>query len=81
MPSATITTKGQITIPLEVRQRLGLEAGDRLEFVRDESSGAYQLIPAKVAVMSLLGVLPKPKRPVTIEEMNETIREQGASAG
>ncbi len=81
MPSATMTSKGQITIPIEIRQDLGLEAGDRVAFVRNESTGQFELIPAKVALQSLLGVLPKPKKPVTIEEMNRAIRERGASAG
>jgi antitoxin PrlF len=36
MPSATITSKGQITLPIEVRRRLGLKQGDKVEFVYDE---------------------------------------------
>jgi antitoxin PrlF len=34
-PSSTISSKGQITVPLEIRDRLGLKAGDRVEFVVD----------------------------------------------
>jgi antitoxin PrlF len=36
MPSATVTSKGQITLPIEVRRRLGLKKGDKVEFVYDE---------------------------------------------
>ena len=81
MPSATLTSKGQITIPLEVRQELGLEAGDRVAFVRNETTGKFEFIPATVPLRSLLGVLPRPQKPVTVEEMNETIRDCGAAAG
>lgn len=34
--SSTISSKGQITVPLEVRKRLGLRVGDRVEFVVDK---------------------------------------------
>jgi antitoxin PrlF len=34
--SSTISSKGQVTVPQEVRKRLGLEAGDRVEFVMEE---------------------------------------------
>ena len=34
-PSSTISSKGQITVPLEIRLRLGLKEGDRVEFVVD----------------------------------------------
>ncbi len=32
-PQSTISSKGQITVPLEIRRRLGLKEGDRVEFV------------------------------------------------
>jgi len=36
MPTARITSKGQITLPKEVRERLGLDVGDELEFVEEK---------------------------------------------
>lgn len=36
MPSSTLSSKGQITVPVEVRKRLGLKPGDRVEFALDE---------------------------------------------
>jgi antitoxin PrlF len=44
-PSSTISTKGQITVPLEIRRRLGLKEGDRVEFVVD--NGQTVLRPAR----------------------------------
>ena len=35
-PSSTISSKGQVTVPIEVRHRLGLREGDRVEFVSDQ---------------------------------------------
>ena len=76
MATATLTSKGQVTIPADVRQRLGLEAGDRIEFV--EIDGGYAIKPAIDDVRSLKGLLRKPAKPVSIEDMNDTIRARGA---
>ena len=73
MVSATVTSKGQITIPLEIRKLLKLNTGDRLQFVQS-SPGHVELVVCNVSFSSLRGILPKPGRPATIEEMNETIR-------
>jgi antitoxin PrlF len=43
--SSTISSKGQITVPHEIRKRLGLEPGDRVEFVVEE--GRTVLRPAR----------------------------------
>ncbi|SAI20784.1 transcriptional regulator%2C AbrB family [Bordetella ansorpii] len=80
MASATVTSKGQITIPAEVRQQLGLSSGDRVEFVLNEASGRYEVIPATYAVTALKGIIRKPARPVSIEDMNAAIAEQGGKA-
>jgi AbrB family looped-hinge helix DNA binding protein len=76
MTSATITSKGQITIPKEVRERLGVEAGDRLEFVEEEK-GVYKVVAATKDVRHLKGIIPKPGRPVSVEEMNRVVRRSG----
>jgi AbrB family looped-hinge helix DNA binding protein len=73
MTRATLTSKGQITIPKEVRERLGVEAGDRLEFVEQER-GVYRVVAATRDVRNLKGMVPKPQRPVTVEEMNAAVR-------
>jgi antitoxin PrlF len=72
MPSATVTSKGQITIPAEVRNALGVSFGDRIDFVEVEK-GQYVIVPATCSVRALKGIIPKPKKPVSIEEMNGAV--------
>jgi antitoxin PrlF len=80
MTSATVTSKGQVTIPVDVRNELGLAAGDRIEFVFNEATGRYEVVPATKSVKALKGIIGKPKKAVTIEDMNEAIAKHGASA-
>ncbi len=71
--TATITSKGQITIPKEVRDRLNLKPGSRVDFVIDKS-GKVTLKPLNWDWESLRGIVKSPhKRPVTVKEMNEAI--------
>jgi len=79
MTSATITSKGQVTIPSVVRSALGVETGDRVEFVQVEP-GRFELVAATQSVAALKGLIGKPPSPVTIEAMNEAIAAQGAKA-
>lgn len=69
-----LTTKGQTTIPLEVREFLKVGAGDRLgyEFV----DGKVVLVPKNRSALDFAGVLHAPDRePVSIETMNEALEE------
>jgi antitoxin PrlF len=77
MATSTLTTKGQVTIPLDVRQRLKLDAGDRLEFVEIEE-GVFVIKPAVDDVRSLKGLLRKPAKPVSVADMKAAIRLRGA---
>ena len=79
MVSARLTSKGQITIPASVRAALGLDAGSRVEFV-ETGKGQFAIIAATDEVQALKGMLKKPARPVTIEEMNEAIAARGRAA-
>lgn len=80
MSTATLTSKGQITIPADVRRVLNVQAGDRVEFVQIEA-GRFELIAATRSVRELKGLFGKAARTVSIEEMNRTIAEQAALAG
>jgi AbrB family looped-hinge helix DNA binding protein len=79
MSTATLNSKGQITIPADVRRVLNLQAGDRVEFVQVEP-GRFELVAATRSVRELKAMFGKPARTVSIEEMNRTIAEQGARA-
>ena len=66
-----------MTIPKPIRDRLRLRAGDRLDFVaRDD--GTILIVPVTGHLADLRGMLPKPKRAVTIQAMNRAIRARAA---
>jgi AbrB family looped-hinge helix DNA binding protein len=72
MPTATVSSKGQVTIPKEVRKALRIDAGDRVSFlVRDD--GVVELRPETVDLNDLYGMLRHEGEPATVEEMNEEI--------
>jgi antitoxin PrlF len=77
MATAVMTSKGQITIPLSVRQQLGLDSGDRVEFV-DLGNGQFAIMPATGDIRALRGVLKKPGGAVSVESMNRAIRDRAA---
>ena len=77
MSTATLTSKGQITIPADVRRSLNVDAGDRVEFV-EVAPGRFEVVAATRSVRELKGMLGKVERPVSIEEMNRAIARQGA---
>ena len=80
MTTSTLTAKGQTTIPKEIREKLGLRSGDRIEYVQD-AEGRVVLLPATRHVEQLCGILRDParKRLVSLEEMDEAIRKGAAT--
>jgi len=79
MATATLTSKGQITIPIAVRQELQLDTGDRVEFVQI-APGRFEMIANTSDVTELKGMFGTPKKSVSIEAMNQAIAKRGASA-
>ena len=72
--TATVTGKGQVTIPVEARRKLRIVPGTKLEFVvRDD--GRLEVIPMLGSVKSLKGALPKPKKPLTLAVIDAAIFE------
>ena len=80
MTTATLTSKGQITIPADVRRALNVQTGDRVEFVQVQP-GRFELVAATRSVRELKGMFGKPVRSLTIDDMNRVVAEQGAKAG
>jgi len=71
MPTATLTSKGQITVPIEVRKKLGLRQGSSVHFIAD--GDGFRIESRTQRARDLAGVLPKPAQPVTLDEMDAAI--------
>jgi AbrB family looped-hinge helix DNA binding protein len=77
MPTATMTSKGQITIPIKIRKALGLGAGDKIDFVEIEN-GRFAMTPRTGSIRDLKGCIPKLDYVPTIEQMDEAILDAAA---
>jgi antitoxin PrlF len=74
--AATVSSKGQVVIPSDVRKKLGLTQGSILRFVLDDDG--VRLLPAAGDVRRLKGRLAKPARPVSVDDMNRAVAERRA---
>jgi AbrB family looped-hinge helix DNA binding protein len=75
MPTTTITSKGQITLPKEVREHLGLGEGDRIEFVI-QPGGDVQMRPVTGSVRALYGMLRREGAPApSLDALERTLVE------
>jgi AbrB family looped-hinge helix DNA binding protein len=72
MPSATVTSKGQVTIPIQVRRALGLKPGAKIDFYEVEE-GVYAMRPRNRSITKLKGCMAKREHVPTIKEMDEAI--------
>lgn len=80
MALAKVTSKGQITIPLSVRQKLSLEAGSRIDFVLTPE-GKYVIEPVHSSIRALEGVFHRAgQSPVSLDEMDDAIAAEAAGA-
>jgi antitoxin PrlF len=77
MPTATITSKGQITIPKEVRRALSLKAGQRVSFIV-RGDGVVEMRPEAVELMSLFAAIKPRVRGVSLGGMDKAIRRSAA---
>ena len=69
MTTAKMTSKGQITIPIDIRTTLKVGAGDRVEFVQI-APGRYEFIAVTQCVTKLKGMFGKEHQVVSIDDMN-----------
>jgi len=72
---ATLTSKGQVTVPKAIRDLLSLKAGDKLEFI--ERNGEVVVSARNLRAVDLAGILGPPPsgKSLTIEEMDDAIGE------
>jgi AbrB family looped-hinge helix DNA binding protein len=76
MATATMTSKGQLTVPKEIRDQLGLKPGDKIELV---PSGNDQVVMRKrrtIELKDLFGTLPAGSVPRSLEEIDDAIAEE-----
>ncbi|MEO8093800.1 MAG: AbrB/MazE/SpoVT family DNA-binding domain-containing protein [Pseudolysinimonas sp.] len=74
MSIATVTSKGQVTIPQDVRERLGIVSGTKVEFA-ERVDGVVEFIPLTGSIMDLAGIVTWDGPVLTIEEMDEAVAE------
>ena len=80
MPTAVMTSKGQVTVPLVVRRSLRLEAGVRVDFTPNED-GSYSLRAATRPVSDLFGFFgPFQGEALDIEAMNAAMADGACEA-
>ena len=79
MQSATVTSKGQITIPKPIRDALALRQGDRVAF-RVREDGVVEMAPRSVDLLSLFGAIEPEVQGVSVEDMREAIESAGSGA-
>lgn len=80
MSASTLTSKGQITIPKPVRDALGVDSGDRIEFV-ELDKGKFAIVAATRSIRELDGLFyRKGRKPVSVEEMNAAIARRASKS-
>ncbi len=77
--TSTITSKGQVTIPKPVRDRLKLHPGDTIDFII-EADGHIRIAVVAESIRKLKGMAPRPKKVVSLEQMQDAIEKNRASS-
>jgi len=75
MALATMTTKGQLTIPKDIRKQLHLNSGDKIEIVIS-TKGEAVMRPVSAKVDDIFGILQTDRKTVSVDDMNNAIKEK-----
>jgi AbrB family looped-hinge helix DNA binding protein len=73
---ATVTTKGQLTLPVEVRRHLGIKPNDKVAFVIEDDGTVHVSAPKYPNIASLRGAAGKLPQPLSWPEMRDIAREE-----
>jgi AbrB family looped-hinge helix DNA binding protein len=77
VPTATVTSKGQVTLPKQVRDTLKVKPGDQIDFVLD-AEGEVRVRAGRFDVRDLKGLLyRRGRKPVSLEAMDAAIARRG----
>lgn len=76
MATSIVTSKGQITVPIEIRQQMGLRVGDQLVFTKVPGTASYKLSRKERSVKSLIGMFKSERPAPTLEQIDEAIGQQ-----
>ena len=68
----TMTSKGQITIPREIREHFHIKSGDKIDFVIKDD-GTLEIVPIISNIKSLKGILPRPSKAILLKDMEKAI--------
>jgi AbrB family looped-hinge helix DNA binding protein len=77
MKNSTLTSKGQVTIPAEVRRRLGLHPGDHVGFIVDGDE--VRLVRKENRIEAAFGICKPKEASVSLEEMEQIIKRRAQS--
>lgn len=69
---ATITAKGQVTVPKAIRDKLQLGPGDKIDFIL-VTNDEVRVVPVTASVKQLKGMVPRPGKPVTLRQMDDAV--------
>ena len=75
---ATISSKGQLTIPLAIRNSLRLRTGDKVDFLLLDT-GRVELVPHRASVTALRGMVRHTGPALSLADMDRAVGKGGAS--